>query len=107
MNMVKNLIQCLAIAAIVLPALAQAARVPPIYPEYAAENCIEGYVRLEYTFTSEGRPSEIRIVEANPPGVFEEATLKNISHWRFPERAGETEIETIKYSIENTDDCDS
>jgi len=86
------------------PATALSLNIKPIYPEFAAENCIEGDVAVEYTFNSEGKPTNILIIEANPPGVFEEATKKNMSLWFFPEKTGQTEQETLSYRLEG---CDS
>jgi len=75
-----------------------------IYPESAVKNCIEGDVGVEYTYSAAGQPINIKITSTTHPGVFEEATLLNLSRWRVPEKAGETESNIIEYRIE---DCNS
>jgi periplasmic protein TonB len=82
-------------------------RVPVEYPEYAVENCIEGYVRVTYMLSEEGQPINIEVLEAHPKGIFEEATRRNIKFWRNPEKAGEIQETTIEYSLEDMDDCNS
>jgi len=97
----------LMVGASAVPTVALSGRVPTHYPEAAVQNCTEGFVRVQYTFSPQGQPEDIEILEASPVGVFEDATRKNLSYWRFPHRAGETETQTIEYRLENVESCNS
>lgn len=71
-------------------------RQPPQYPSHARMRRIEGYVDVEFTVDTEGRVSEVRVVDSEPPGVFDRAATASIRHWRFqPQRRGGQAIEVI------------
>ncbi|MBN4075351.1 energy transducer TonB [Gammaproteobacteria bacterium AH-315-E17] len=53
------------------------------YPEEALENCIEGWVHLSYEFSSDNMATNIRVLDSDPPGVFEEAAISAFSIWTF------------------------
>jgi protein TonB len=53
------------------------------YPEHALENYIQGYVILEFTVTKTGTTKDIKVVKADPPGVFEKAALKAGKNFRY------------------------
>lgn len=55
----------------------------PIYPARAKRNNIEGFVELVFRILPDGRVSNIRIVRADPPNVFEQAAHRAVSAWRF------------------------
>jgi protein TonB len=90
-----------------IPSWATSLRVPPVYPDYAVENCIEGFVRVEYIYSAEGKPEDIQFLESSPVGVFEDAARKNLSYWHYPDRAGEREIKTIEFRLEDSENCNS
>lgn len=46
------------------------------YPEEAIEECIEGWVMVEYSVSEGGELKDFVILDASPKGVFEEAALK-------------------------------
>lgn len=54
-----------------------------VYPPGAKAEGIEGYVVIRYDVTPEGSVINAEVVEAEPEGVFEEAALASIVHWRF------------------------
>ena len=60
--------------------------IPPEYPRRALAAGIEGQVTLQFTVTAEGRVENIRILSAEPPGVFERAARRAVSRWRFAPR---------------------
>ena len=47
------------------------------------EQKIEGYVKVAYDVNADGTVSNARVVEAVPPGVFDEAALAAVRTWRF------------------------
>ena len=60
--------------------------IPPEYPRRELAAGIEGQVTLQFTVTAEGRVENIRILSAEPPGVFERAARRAVSRWRFAPR---------------------
>jgi TonB family protein len=53
------------------------------YPPAAREQKIEGYVMVAYDVNVDGTVSNARVVEAVPPGVFDEAAVAAVRTWRF------------------------
>ena len=81
-------------------------RVPPLYPHRAAKRGLEGWVRVEFTITTQGRVKNAHVLAASPKGIFEHAALRAIARWKFKpkivnklavERLGE---QTFKFSLE-------
>lgn len=67
-------------------ASATSVRGTPVYPEEAIQECIEGYVVLEYTLAESGRADDIVVIDADPPGVFEAAAIKALRSSKFEPR---------------------
>ncbi len=61
-------------------------RVPPKYPARAANRHIEGWVKIEFTITTDGTVENALVVEAQPAEIFDEAALKAINQWTFKEK---------------------
>ncbi|MFA6052358.1 MAG: energy transducer TonB [Methylobacter sp.] len=61
-------------------------RIPPKYPARAASRHIEGWVRIEFTITTDGTVEDATVVAAEPAEVFDEAALKAINQWKFKEK---------------------
>ena len=53
------------------------------YPSSAARRGIEGCVLLEYTVDRTGRVQNPRVIEADPPGVFDTAAIETIPTYRY------------------------
>lgn len=60
--------------------------IPPDYPQRALAAGIEGQVTLAFTITPEGRVANLRVVHAEPPGVFEREARRAALRWRFAPR---------------------
>jgi TonB family protein len=58
-------------------------RVAPRYPMRAAKQHIEGWVKVQFTITKEGKVSNIIVVDSNPKHVFDRAALIAIKQWKF------------------------
>jgi TonB family protein len=56
---------------------------PPDYPQNAIAQRISGSVILEYTVDTHGETRDIHVVEATPPGVFDQAAINAVRHWRY------------------------
>jgi protein TonB len=62
----------------------------PEYPPAARAQSLEGYVIVRYDVTAEGAVENVRVVGAEPTGVFDAAAVAAVSAWRFaaPTRDG-------------------
>ena len=68
----------------------------PAYPFSALSRGVEGSVLVEYTVDARGRVVAPRVLEANPPGVFDAAALRALSRWRYE---AQTEPTTMKVKL--------
>ena len=55
----------------------------PDYPSDADRRRLSGKVRLQLKLEADGRVSDIGIVSASPPGVFDESAIKAFREARF------------------------
>lgn len=53
------------------------------YPDRARQRDIEGSVRVTVLVGTDGRVKKLQILEANPPGVFEDAVREAVPNWTF------------------------
>jgi len=58
-------------------------RIQPAYPGPAAEEEIEGHVKVEFTITEDGATEDIVFLEVEPEGVFEQSAIDAVSQWHF------------------------
>ena len=58
-------------------------RVQPQYPRIAITRNVEGYVDVEFDINADGSTQNIRVIEANPEGVFENVSLRAVAKWRY------------------------
>lgn len=58
----------------------------PMYPREAAIAGIEGWVKVEFTITETGTVEDPRIVDAQPPRVFNREAVRAILKWKFKPR---------------------
>ncbi|WP_376691918.1 energy transducer TonB [Wenzhouxiangella sp. EGI_FJ10409] len=59
------------------------ATVPPPYPREAALNGIEGWVRVSVEIDAHGRVGDVRVLEAEPRGVFDQAAIQAVRRWTW------------------------
>lgn len=79
-------------------------RVPPVYPEEAETEAIEGSVDIVLDVFSSGAVSPACIAGASPAGWFEAAAVEAVSQWLFdpPTGLGPRQYRvTIKFRMEN------
>jgi protein TonB len=55
----------------------------PDYPFRARQRRIEGRVRVRFLVGTDGKTSQITILESEPDGVFDEAVRNAVAGWRF------------------------
>jgi protein TonB len=62
--------------------------VEPDYPRNAAARRLPGWVDVAFAVDASGRTREVRVVGAEPPGVFDEAALAAVRRGRFAATTG-------------------
>jgi protein TonB len=58
-------------------------RVEPVYPNRALSRGIEGFVDLAFDITGAGGTTNIRVIDADPEGVFERAAMRALQKWKY------------------------
>lgn len=58
-------------------------RGPPAYPSRARAQGVGGRVTLSFVVDVDGRVQDVVVVEAEPPGIFDEAAVEAVRAWRF------------------------
>ena len=61
-------------------------RVPPAYPEKAAQDNVEGFVVLSFDITETGATDNVTVVESKPAGVFEKSAKVALEQWEYKPR---------------------
>lgn len=80
--------------------------VMPIYPDSARRRGIEGYVKLAFTITHEGKVENVRVVESSPENVFDREARKAAVRWRFSPRTEDGRsvareaVKTLQFRLE-------
>jgi protein TonB len=57
--------------------------VGPKYPPTAKADKIEGQVTLKYDISVDGVVHNVAVVQADPPGVFDQAAKDAVAQWRY------------------------
>ncbi|ADG92228.1 TonB family protein [Arcobacter nitrofigilis DSM 7299] len=78
--------------------LAPLKKVNPKYPRHAKSKKQEGYVKLIFDIGKDGYVSNVRVVESNPEGVFENSSISAIKRWKF-NRSEYSKTATIKFNF--------
>jgi len=58
----------------------------PMYPRDAAIQGIEGWVKVEFIITEVGTVKDPRVIDADPPRIFNREALRAILKWKFKPR---------------------
>lgn len=58
-------------------------RIQPEYPQRALARGIEGWAVVEFTITAIGTTKDVKTVESDPPGVFDQAAIKAVGAWKY------------------------
>jgi protein TonB len=58
-------------------------RPKPDYPERALRFNREGYVEVEFTIAADGSVRDVKVLKAEPPGVFDRSVLRAVAKWKF------------------------
>lgn len=73
------------------------ATVPPPYPRDAALEGIEGWVRMAIEIDASGRVVDVRVIQAEPAGVFERTAVRAVRRWTWKPAVigGEPQAQTV------------
>lgn len=61
-------------------------RIEPQYPREALVRGIEGWVRVEFMILEDGGVGDVKVVNAEPPGIFERNAVRAVMRWKFKPR---------------------
>lgn len=67
-------------------------RVEPRYPARALKQGAEGYVVLQFTIDTQGRPSDISVVEAKPRRLFERDAMRALRKWKYQAKVTDGQV---------------
>lgn len=78
----------------------------PVYPEFAAVQRLEGFVTVAYDITVSGNVVNVRVINSEPVGVFDNAAIEAVRDWQFlpMQRSGtpvpaERQISTLTFKL--------
>ncbi|MDI3258108.1 MAG: energy transducer TonB [Sinobacteraceae bacterium] len=64
----------------------------PQMPDWACKQKIKGWVTAVFTVMPDGHVQNVRIVDAQPRGVYEAAAIESISHWIYEQSSHPREV---------------
>lgn len=71
-------------------------RIEPTYPEAADRQQLSGRVRLQVKLEADGRVSDVEVVQADPPGVFDASAIEAFRAARFvPGQRGDRPVRAL------------
>lgn len=74
----------------------------PQIPEWAYKRGIEGWVEVVFVVGPNGRVGNVRIVNAQPKGVFEAAAIESISNWIYQPNGKTSEVfQRVEFKLED------
>jgi periplasmic protein TonB len=56
---------------------------PPEYPQKAFQQKLSGSVTVEFVVDVNGEPRDARVVDADPPEIFDKAAITAVKRWRY------------------------
>lgn len=65
----------------------------PQMPDWACKKKISGWIEVVFVVLPSGKVSDVRIVDAQPRGVFEAAAIESVSHWIYAASKETREVE--------------
>lgn len=64
----------------------------PQMPTWACKQKLRGWVEVVFVVNPGGQVENVRIVDANPRGVFEAAAIESVSNWIYPKGGKSAEV---------------
>lgn len=81
---------------------------PPHYPYRALRRGIEGWVKVSFLITKQGKVKDVLLIDSKPSGIFDQAALEAVSRWTFKPRIHEGQKvatraeQTVKFQLKKT-----
>jgi protein TonB len=57
--------------------------ISPKYPKKAAEEKVEGWVKMSAVITENGKVTDIKVLDSQPKGIFEKEAKRAFSKWFY------------------------
>lgn len=73
-------------------------RIEPKYPRNAVKQRIEGWVQLSFDIDKAGKPTNIKVVKAQPQQVFDKSAIKALSKWTYQPKI-ENGVPTVRKGL--------
>lgn len=74
----------------------------PAYPDRARRLGKDGYVKVRYDITEDGRVTNIEFVESSPKGLFERDVKRAMNRWVFEKLPAKGYVTEIYFKIDGT-----
>lgn len=71
-------------------------KVAPLYPPRAAKRNLEGYVVVEYSISVTGQVLGVKIIESEPPDVFDKSAIEAARKFKYKPRKENGETISVK-----------
>ncbi len=75
----------------------------PQMPEWACKQGVRGWVEVVFTVMPNGRVTDVKLIDADPRGVFEAAAIESVTHWIYESHPKAREVKQ-KVAM-NPEDC--
>ncbi len=72
----------------------------PPYPRRARRRGIEGWVKVRFLITADGRVRDLKVLKESPKGVFLKSVLNTVPRWRF--RPAKKNGQPVEVLVEQT-----
>ena len=80
--------------------LATTTQIAPTYPESALEQCLEGWVLLQFSVLPNGTTTEVVVLESEPNGVFEATAIVEAKKLRYrPEQTPRERVDGVQFKF--------
>ena len=85
----------------------RAPKLPPLneIPPVTIERSVQGFVQLEVDVDEAGSVLDVRVLDATPPGVYEQRAIDEVRQRRYPPAEGagpDRRLEIIEFSVPAT-----
>jgi protein TonB len=80
-------------------------RQPAIYPQRAKARKIEGFVTARLSISADGSVTDVEVVSAEPPGIFEREAVRAMYRYRFDPKVvngqavEQTAMQTVEFKL--------
>lgn len=71
-------------------------KIAPQYPRSAAQRGIEGYVVLEFTVTALGTVTDVKVIEAEPATIFNQAAIAAAKKFKYKPQISNGKAQEVK-----------